>query len=233
MVAGAAVAGVLVASGLVFAATGPVADDKPPGGTPVAARPDEPTRQAPETSTRVGFTSAAADNDGATSTAVTVDVPRSEQVAPAGLHPDSVASPASRPPTDAPRVITDPVDVARTYLVAAESVTARDAGQRLYRACPYMAPSHPAATAGLLVSEPPPAGHSRTIEVLAVAEQARNDDLGRIAYKVTYQRHVSPAIPATAALPDGARRTTFIVVELQASGGWLVLSQAAHLDPAD
>src|SRR5918998_2963236 len=94
-----------------------------------------------------------------------------------------------------------------------------------------MAPTNPPAATGLLVAEPPPPGHARVIQVLDVAEQARNDDLGRIAYRVTYQRYISPTIPATAVLPDGSPRVTFVSVELQAADEGLVVSQTAHLDP--
>jgi hypothetical protein len=112
-------------------------------------------------------------------------------------------------------------------------VTANDAGRRHHRARPYTAPGNPAINSGVLVSEPPPSGHSRTVEVLAVAEVARNNDLGRIAYRVTYQWHLLPPIPATVALPEGAPRATYVVVESQAAGDWLVLSQTHRLDPTE
>jgi hypothetical protein len=127
----------------------------------------------------------------------------------------------------------DPQEAARAYLIAAESVTAGDAGRRHHRAESYMASGNPAATSGLLVSEPPPPGHSRTIAVIDLAERARNEDLGRVAYRITYERYLSPTIPATAVLPEGGLRSTFVVVERQASGEWLVLSQNTHLDPVE
>jgi hypothetical protein len=232
LVAVAALAGVVVASGLMFAATRLATDDGRVG-SPAPTRPAASPRRASETSTGMGSPTVAPEEERDPPTEVTVDVPRSEQTSPPGLHPSPAPPPGSTPSTTDSRPITDPGEAARAYLVAAESVTGNDAGQRHHQARPYMAPGNPAATTGLLVTEPPPAGHSRTIEVLAIAEQARNDELGRIAYHVTYRRYLSPTIPATAVLADGARRTTFIVVERQAAGKWLVLSHTAHLDPAE
>jgi hypothetical protein len=232
LVAGAAVAGVVVASGLMLAATRLATDDAS-AGSPAPTRPAAPQRRASETSTNVGSATKASEEERDPPTEVTVDVPRSEQMPPTGLHPNPMPPPGSTPSTADSRPITDPGEAACAYLVAAESVTGNDAGQRRHQARPYMAPGNPAATTGLLITEPPPAGHSRTIEVLAIVEQARNEDLGRIAYQVTYQRYLSPTIPAAAVLADGAPRATFIVVERQAAGEWLVLLQTAHLDPAE
>jgi hypothetical protein len=231
LVAGAAVAGVVAASGLVIVATRLATDDDAGADAPSTTQPLDPSADAPHTSSASTSTTATSDA-GESETAVTVDVPRSEQTPPDGLLP-STPSPTAPPSTRPPRAITDPADAAKTYVIAAESVTANDTGRRHHRANSYMAPTNPAAAIGLLVAEPPPAGHARVIEVLDVAEQARHDDLGRIAYQVTYQRYLSPTIPATAALPDGPPRVTFVVVELQAAEEWLVLSQTPYLDPTE
>jgi hypothetical protein len=76
-------------------------------------------------------------------------------------------------------------------------------------------------------------GSPGRFKVLSITEHVHNDDLGRIAYQVTYQRHLSPTIPATATLPEGMPRVTYVVVERQAAGDWLVLSQTHHLDPVE
>ena len=58
-------------------------------------------------------------------------------------------------------------------------------------------------------------------------------DWRRIAYQVMYQRHLSPTIPASATVPDGAPQATYVVVERQSEGNWLVALRAAGLDPVE
>lgn len=231
LVVGAAIGGVVAASALVLVGSRFDADDRAVTGSPRTSPPLAPSSSLPDTSDRAGSTTESATSSDR-ETRVTVDVPRSDQAPPAGLLP-STPPPTSSPSSPTPGAITDPVEVTRAYVVAAESVTADDAGHRNHRARPFMASTNPAASTGLLVTEPPPAGHARTVEVRAIDEHARNDDLDRIAYRVTYQRYLSPTIPATSALPDGPSRDTFIVVEHQAAGDWLVVSQTARLDPTE
>jgi hypothetical protein len=96
-----------------------------------------------------------------------------------------------------------------------------------------MDPTNPDSGTGLLVTDPPPTGSSRTIEVVAVDEWARDETGDRIAYEVIYQRHVSPTIPAGATLPDGPSRVTYVAVARQPDGRWLVTLHAAALDPVE
>lgn len=238
LVIGSAVAGVATAGGLALAAARVAADDSagsPPSATQRPA-PDAAGSAAgdPPTSGVVTTTSRPPESSDP-ETPVTVDVPRSEQTPPDGLVPSTPPPSTSwgSSPTTEVGPINDPVVVAAAYLVAAESVTADDTALRHDRASPYMAPGNPALTTGVLITDLPPDGHARTVEVLAVAPHSRNEDLDRIAYWVGYQPYLSPTIPATSLSTDGEARSTFIVVERQASGDWLVLSQTAHLDLTD
>jgi hypothetical protein len=225
----AALAGVLVAGALVAGAAVLLGDRADPGST---STPTTSPDAAAGVSSSTGRAAGSSPPETSTTTPVTVDVPRSER-RPAPDLP-LPASPAPAPaPAPATEPITDPQHAAGTYLVAAETVTGDDAGGRHRRAEPYMAPENPALASGLLVPEPPPAGHSRTIEVLSVTEHARNERLDRIAYRITYQRHLSPTIPATASLPDGPPRVTYVVVARQPAGNWLVLSHTNNLDPTE
>jgi hypothetical protein len=230
----AAAAGVLVATAVIVGA---------PGGTDVDTEDTAASSVGSSSEPTAAGTPVTSDDDTSTdpdepieepgSAPVTVDMPRSERVPTPGVRPDSSGPSSATPPTTPLSPITDPEAAARAYLVAAETVTANDAGRRHDRAAPYMAPGNPALTTGLLVSDPPSAGHSRTIEVVAIDEHARNGDLDRIAFRITYQRHLSPTIPASTALPDGALRITYVVVERQVAGDWLVLSQSHELDPVE
>lgn len=231
IVAIAAAAGIVAAGGLLAGATLFMADgdtDASGSASATVSVADAPRRTNGPTSSKA----AATDEDSQPTTEVTVDVPRSKQTPAPGLYPDRSPPTMTAPSIATVEPITDPQTAARTYLVAAETVTADDAG-RHHRARPYMAPDNPAITSGLLVNEPPPAGHSRTVEVLDVVEQARNEERRRIAYRVTYQRHLSPTIPPTATWPDGEARVSYVVVERQAAGNWLVLSQTHDLDPVE
>lgn len=238
LVIGSAAAGVVTAGGLALAAARVAADDSA-GSPPSTAQPPAPVAggsPAGDAATSVPTTTTSSPPEGSDSeTRVTVDVPRSEQTPPDGLVPTAPSPSTSwgSSPTSDDQPINDPIVVASAYLVAAESVTAHDTALRHHRADPYMAPGNPASTTGVLVTELPPDGHSRTVEVVAVTTHSRNDDLGRIAYWVGYQPYLSPTIPATSLSPDGEVRRTFIVVERQATGEWLVLSQTAHLDLTD
>jgi hypothetical protein len=164
-----------------------------------------------------------------TTTPVTVGVPRADEEAAPDLAPPSL------PPDTAPapvEPITDPEQAATAYLVAAETVTGDDAGRRHRRAEPYVSDENPTAAAGVLVTDPPPPGSSRTIEVVSATEWARND--GRIAYQVTYQPYLSPTIPAGGErTADGGPRVTYVVVAQEPEGHWLVTLHSASLDPVE
>jgi hypothetical protein len=224
----AALAGVLVAGALVAGAAVLVADRADPGSTSTPTTSPDATAGVSSSTGR-----AAGSSPPETSTTpVTVDVPRSERRPAPDLPLPASPSPAAAP-APATEPITDPQHAAGTYLVAAETVTGDDAGRRHRRAEPYMAPENPALATGLLVPEPPPAGHSRIIEVLSVTEHARNERLDRIAYRITYQRHLSPTMPATASAPEGPPRVTYVVVARQPAGNWLVVSHTNSLDPTE
>jgi hypothetical protein len=233
LVIGAAVSGVLAAGALV---AGALRVSRDGDGTTATSPPAALPSTVPSPGLGPGSSSSNAEPAGSGqdnhvgSTPVTVDVPRSERTPVPGLHPESAPQVSGSSPVAVPISLTDPGSVASAYVVAAETVTANDAGARHHRAQRYMAPANPAIASGLLVTEPPPPGHARTIEVLSIAEHARNDDSARIAYMITYQRHLSPTIPA---MPEGPARVTYVVVERQAAGDWLVLSQSPELDPAD
>lgn len=236
LVAGAAISGVAAAGGLALIA--PLLPTEGSAGSPSTTHPTGTTTGAPATSDGVDSTIEPGESRGSgessdPQTRITVDVPRSEQTPPDGLVPSAPSPAPSSPSSVIPQSISDPVVAATSYLVAAESVTAEDTAQRHHRASAYMAPRNPAVTTGVLITELPPDGYSRTIEVIAVAPHSRNDDLGRNAYWIGYQEYLSPTIPATSTSPDGEPRGTFIVVERQAAGDWLVLSQSADLDPTE
>jgi hypothetical protein len=167
----------------------------------------------------------------ATSIPVTVDVPRADEepvpdLAGPGLAPDTAPDPVGP--------ITDPQEAATAYLVAAESVTSDDADRRHRRAEPYMAPENPEARTGVLVADPPPAGSSRTIEILTVTRWSGNEEGDRVAYEIHYQPHLSPTIPAgDETSPEGDPRLAYVVVVRQDDGRWLVAQRAATLDPAE
>jgi hypothetical protein len=236
LVIGASVAGVLAAGALVAGALRVSRDeDGPTGASSPAALPStvRPSGSGPGSSSSCAESAGSGQDNHVGSTPVTIDVPRSERTPVPGLRPEPVPQTSGSSPVAVPISLTDPESVASAYVVAAETVTANDAGARHHRAERYMALANPAIASGLLVTEPPPPGHARTIEVLSIAEHARNDDIARIAYMITYQRHLSPAIPATTTMPEGPARVTYVVVERQAAGDWLVLSQIPELDPAD
>jgi hypothetical protein len=232
IVVGAAVCGVLAACGLAFGPLG-LADDlalqAPPSTTsPTRGSSAESAPAADEP--RAGAGRAAASDD---SSPVTVETPESERPTTPGLRPDPAPPAGDDPPSQPAVPLSDPQAVAGAYVVAAESVTSDDAGRRHHRASVYMAPTNPARTTGLLVTDAPPAGRWRVVTVVWVAEHARNDDLGRIAYQVAYQRHLSPTTPSGALVSEGETRATYVVVERQPDGDWLVLSQADQLDPVE
>jgi hypothetical protein len=164
-----------------------------------------------------------------TTSPVTVAVPRAEEEAPPDLAPPSQPLDTAPQPVEP---ILDPEEAATAYLVAAETVTADDAGRRHRRAEPYVADENPVSVSGVLVADPPPAGSSRTIEVVSVTEWARND--GRIAYQITYQPYLSPSIPPTdERTAEGPERVTYVVVAQEPEGHWLVTLHAAELDPVE
>jgi len=221
----AATAGVVTAILLVLvlnAAAGSGGD-----GSTESSGPTSPSTAGPAGS---GSSSTVpAGTDPTTTTPVTVGVPRSDEEAAPDLAPPSQPLDTPPPPVEP---ITDPEEAATAYLVAAETVTADDAGRRHRRAEPYMADENPSMVTGVLVTDPPPAGSSRTIEVVSATEWGRND--GRIAYEITYQPYLSPSIPANdEKTAEGAPRVTYVVVAQEPEGHWLVALQSAHLDPVE
>lgn len=96
-----------------------------------------------------------------------------------------------------------------------------------------MARTNPSRMTGLLVTDAPPTGQVRSVTVVSVVEYARNDDRARVAYKVMFQCHLTPTVTPNAPVPEGQPRVTYVVVERQPDGDWLVLSQTDELDPVE
>jgi hypothetical protein len=228
----AALAGVATASVLVIVLR--LAADPGPGtgsGDSAADRSTTVPVSGSASSASSTTRQAGSDDGSDTDAPVTVDVPRADQDPVPDLAPPA-QSPDTTPAPIAP--LTDPQEAATAYLVAAESVTADDTGRRHRRAQPYVAPENPEAQTGVLVTDPPPAGSSRTIEVLSVARWSGNEAGDRIAFEIRYQPSLSPSIPADdESSPEGEPRLTYVVVVRQADGGWLVAQRAATLDPVE
>jgi hypothetical protein len=220
----AAVGGVVTAVVLVL-----VLNAAGGSGTGDRLRASGPT--SPSTTIRAGTASSSTGSSAAdpTTTPVTVGVPRADEEAAPDLAPPSQPLDTAPPPVEP---ITDPEEAATAYLVAAETVTSDDAGRRHRRAEPYVADENPESETGVLVSDPPPDGSSRIIDVVSVTEWARND--GRIAYQITYQPYLSPSIPASAErAAEGPERVTYVVVAQEPEGHWLVTLHSATLDPVE
>jgi len=189
---------------------------------PTSVASTGPTGSGPSTTRRSELGST-------TTTPVTVGVPRADEETAPDLAPPSQPPDTAPPPVEP---ITDPEQAATAYLVAAETVTADDAGRRHRRAEPYVADENPVSAAGVLVTDPPLPGSSRTIEVVSAVEWARND--GRIAYQLTYQPYLSPTIPAgDERTAEGPPRVTYVVVAQEPEGHWLVTLHSATLDPVE
>jgi hypothetical protein len=224
-VVAAAAAGMVTAVVLVLvlnATAGSGSDDDVRASDPAPSTTGS-TGSGSSSSTRASGT------DPTTTTPVTEAVPRADEEAPPDLAPPSQPVDTAPPPV-AP--ITDPEQAAIAYLVAAETVSSDDAGRRHRRAEPYVAEENPSSASGVLVTDAPPAGSSRTIEVVSVSEWARND--ARIAYEITYQPYLSPSIPASDdRTAEGPARVTYVVVAREPEGHWLVTLHSPELDPVE
>src|SRR5919108_3679414 len=75
---------------------------------------------------------------------------------------------AAPSPVDPSVDMTDPEAVARAYLTAARTVRPDDSGHTHLRAAGYAMPGSAAASVGVIVIDPPPAGSVRTATVTAL-----------------------------------------------------------------
>ncbi|MFI7679473.1 hypothetical protein [Actinophytocola sp. NPDC049390] len=117
-----------------------------------------------------------------------------------------------------------PDQVAHAYLVAAHSLRDTDRDRTNRRVLPYLAPENPANPRGLVVADAPPRGQAVTAAV---------DDL-----RMTHTDEARTAIAYEASLSlrtgsDLERRTTYLVLDRQPDGRWLVRQETAHLQPGD
>lgn len=118
---------------------------------------------------------------------------------------------------------TDPVAVARAYVVAAYSLAGSDAGHTNRRATPYAAPDTPAGAVGVLVVTPPAAGHRTVATVTDVTQVGGDPTDARRGYLVGYR-----ITGDGAAAPPGQRRTRYLVLARQIDGRWLVAGDTAE-----
>ncbi|MEU0514517.1 MULTISPECIES: hypothetical protein [Amycolatopsis] len=117
-----------------------------------------------------------------------------------------------------------PEEVARAYLVAAHSLTDTDRDRTNRRVLPYLAPTNPANPRGLVVVTAPPAGQATTA-VVDRLEAAFSDETGQtVAYQATWS-----------AITGDARntQTSYVVLQRQPDGRWLVTQESARLHPGD
>ena len=116
-----------------------------------------------------------------------------------------------------------PEVVARAYVVAAHSLTDADRDRTNRRVLPYLAPTNPANPRGLVVVAPP-AGQTTTA-VVDRLEVAFADEPGQtIAYQATWS-----ATTGEARHPQ----TSYVVLQRQPDGRWLVTQETARLHPGD
>jgi hypothetical protein len=151
--------------------------------------------------------------------------------------PGSVLSPADRdalaaapvdpgaaPAHPDPSVdLTDPVAVARAYVVAGYSLAGSDAAHTNRRATPYAAPNTPPGTVGVLVLTPPAPGHRTVAAVTDVTQVGGEPTDTRRGYLVGYR-----LIRDGALAPPGQRRTRYLVLARQFDGRWLVAGDMAE-----
>jgi hypothetical protein len=136
---------------------------------------------------------------------------------------------AAPPPADPAVDLTDPMVVARAYLVAARSATPDDRDRTRLQAAAYAAPGSPTAAVGAVVLDPPPPGQLRTAAVTALALVAAAEDDQRRGYRATV---------ATATGPPDRRATTtvttaYVVLARQPDGRWLVVADAPEVGEGD
>src|SRR4051812_13188461 len=122
------------------------------------------------------------------------------------------------PPADPAVDLTDPVAVARAYLVAARSADATDAGRTHRQAASYAAPGAPPAAVGVLVLDPPTPGQVRTAAVPVLDLVAADDGDRRRGYRAIVATATGP--PGGTAVPAVA--TAYVVLARQPDGRWLV-----------
>ena len=130
------------------------------------------------------------------------------------------AAPAPDPAVD----LTDPVAVAKAYVVAAYSLRDTDAGHTNRRATGYAAPSTPPNTVGVLVLTPPAAGHTSTVAVTDVTQVSGEPTDVRRGYIVGF-RTTDRSPSATTNVSD--RQIRYLVLARQFDGRWLVAGDTA------
>ncbi|MFJ8813774.1 hypothetical protein [Amycolatopsis thermoflava] len=158
-------------------------------------------------------------------------LPSSGSTPTSPIGPDArraASAPAQRSGETAPAPpgldFTNSEEVARAYLVTAHSVSAADQNRTNRRVLPYLAPTNPDNPRGLVVTGAPPAGKLATavVDELAVAF---TDEAGRsIAYQATWST-------STGAIRE--TQTTYVVLQRQSDGRWLVTQESARLHPGN
>ena len=133
------------------------------------------------------------------------------------------------PPADPAVDLTDPVAVARAYLVAARAAGPDDAGRTRRQAASYAAPGSPPAAVGVLVLDPPPGGQVRTAAVPELDHVAVDDADRRRGYRATVAAATGP--PGGAAVPAVA--TAYVALARQPDGRWLVTTDTPDLPEGD
>ena len=129
------------------------------------------------------------------------------------------AAPALRgaDPASARPDLTDPVAVARAYLVAAHSLVPGDADHTQRRATGYARPGSPAAV-GVVVLDPPPGAH-RTAVVTGLEPAGASGE--RHGYRAALRTETArPGGPVAA-----ARQQALVVLARSPDGRWRVVAE--------
>jgi hypothetical protein len=142
-----------------------------------------------------------------------------DALGPAAVDPGA-AAPAPDPAVD----LTDPIAVAKAYVIAAYSVRDTDAGHTNRRATPYAAPSTPPNTVGVLVLTPPAGGHTTSVAVTDVAQVSGEPTDTRRGYIVGFR---TTDRSASATTSGSERQIRYLVLALQFDGHWLVAGDTA------
>jgi hypothetical protein len=129
---------------------------------------------------------------------------------------------AAPAPVDPSVDLTDPEAVARAYLSAARSVRPDDSGHTHLRAAGYAMPGSAAASVGVIVIDPPPAGSVRTATVTALKLIAVDRGDRRRGYRAEIGTATGP--PGGPVAVDLV--TTFVVLARQPDGRWLVTAES-------
>lgn len=165
------------------------------------------------------------DSPSATSTTGPVR-PDARRAVPAPPELPGESAPAASPGLD----FTRPEDVAHAYLIAAHSLRDTDRNTTNRRVLPYLAPTNPDNPRGLVVTDAPPAGQETTAAIdqlrVATADQAGQ----MIAYEATWSVSTG-TVGQPAAAPQ--RHTSFVVLQRQPDGRWLVTRESVDLQPGD